>query len=479
MSSAIKTKDRAYWIKLALVLFIQIFFRFLPNFGSITDIGMAITGIFIGTLVGWCICDPVWPSISCLILMGLTEYSTVTTLLTQMFGNASIVTTIFTFLFSGCVLASGLSDWLGKWFMSRKILKGRPLLITAFFIFVSWLLGPYCGMSLLILLWDITMGIARQLDIDKKYHKYITITIFMLFFNCGVGFYFNWNPGVLSLFGIAQAIDPSALLAAWPFVGYGVVISLLLLFGTAFVLFLVYRPDLSKFKNVEIEAPGPMPTQCKISLLLIVILVISTILPAVLPSTWWLTAQLNKFGTIGALLLVLALAFTIRVDGKPMTTIKQATDLGLAWGPIFIMGTAIIAANALTSDQTGVVAQLTELLTPLFNGMSPFVFAMVIILLTIIFTNFLNNIVVAALFIPIVYSMQSVIGIEPFPLVVTMFYSCYVAVLLPSANPMTAFIFGRGDLIRKSDIFKYAPVAMAVSAVILICIGYPLACLLY
>ena len=66
-----------YWLKIVLVLAIQILFRFLPNFGQVTDLGMSILGIFLGAIVGWCICDAAWPSITAILLLGMTDYGTI------------------------------------------------------------------------------------------------------------------------------------------------------------------------------------------------------------------------------------------------------------------------------------------------------------------------------------------------------------------------------------------------------------------
>ena len=144
-----------------------------------------------------------------------------------------------------------------------------------------------------------------------------------------------------------------------------------------------------------------------------------------------------------------------------------------------MMGTALTVAGALTSADTGVTETLSDWLIPLFKGMPPFAFAAVIIILTIIFTNALNNIVVASMFLTIVYSLKDAVGINPLPLVIVMIYSCYLAVLLPSSNPMTAFMFGNKDKISNKDIFRYASVSMVTGALVLIFIGYPLACVFY
>ena len=289
-----------------------------------------------------------------------------------------------------------------------------------------------------------TYAVAKQAGLDRDNNRWTTITIYSLFFVAGVGFYFNWNPAVLSIMGIAQAVDSSFVLNAWPFVAYGGIVSLLLLAASAIALFVVYKPDMTPLKNVVIEEPPKISKQIKATLILIVILLVVTLLPSILPSAWGLTVWLGKFGTIGALSLVIAASLIIRIDGKQLVTMKDAADKGLAWGPIFIMGTALLAAGALTDSSTGVVATLTQALSPIFTGMSPFVFAAVLILLTIILTNFLNNIVIAAIFIAHNIFPCRRHRHQSDPLIMTLLYACYVAVFVTVGQPNGSIFIWQG-----------------------------------
>lgn len=478
LAKKVENKPTSYWIKVAVVLFIQIFFRYLPNFGEITDFGMAVLGIFIGTLVGWCLCDTVWPSFACLILLGFTDAGAVTPIMGKMFGNTVVVQSILSFLFSGVVLLSGMSDWAGQWLMSREFLHGRPWLLAILLVAVHVVLMPFCSIAILILLWDLVFSIAKQAGIDEGKNRWVGIMIYSVFYVVAIGNFFSWNAGIAGVVGMATAINPSDVLNAWPFLLYGFIIVVLLLVCAILPLFLIFRPDTSSLKNLKISEPPKMNKKIKICIGLIVFMIVMMIIPYIMPASWAFTGFMKHFGTVGTLALVLMISFIIPVDGKPMVNMKQAADKGLPWGPIMITGTAMTVAGILTGDGTNIVPALTSFFTPLFGGMSPFAFAAVIIIITIVLTNLLNNLVIAAIFVPIVYAMQNVIGINPFPLVVVMTYSCYVAVMLPSANPMAALMFGSGRISHK-DIWTYGSISMITAAIVLIFIGYPLATVFY
>ena len=49
-----------HYIITAIIIF---GFRFLPNFGPVTDDGMVLLGVFIGAVYGWSFINMLWPSI--------------------------------------------------------------------------------------------------------------------------------------------------------------------------------------------------------------------------------------------------------------------------------------------------------------------------------------------------------------------------------------------------------------------------------
>ena len=70
-------KSRKDLLQSIIIIAIMLFVGFLPPFGMITELGMRILGIFLGCIIGWCMGHMIWPSILGLILVGLTDYSTV------------------------------------------------------------------------------------------------------------------------------------------------------------------------------------------------------------------------------------------------------------------------------------------------------------------------------------------------------------------------------------------------------------------
>ncbi len=476
IKSSVLNKSASYWIKNATPVFIMIFFRFIPPFGGITPLGITIIGIFLGAIVGWCLCDETsWPSFLACIMLGLLGGSlSINGVIITAIGSVLTLQILFIFIFSGIILSSGFSTWAGKWLMSRKFLHGRPYLLTAFLMITMWLLAPFGGLAIMILLWEVIYEVANQVNLDKK-NIWQRIMVYSMLYNVLVGFYYNFSINCIGVFGLARNFDKSIVLNGYPFIIFGLITSGLLLAANLFMLLVVFRPDVSKLKNATIEAPAPMSKKQKFTIWLLVGFVVLQVFPSALPAAWDLTKFLSQFGIIGITLLALVVSFLIRFDGEPYCTIGEATRRGIAWGPLFMSATALVIAGAMTSKGTGVTEALNTLLQPLVAGLTPFTFGVLMIIGSMILTAPLNDLVVVSIFLTILYSIAPSMGINPFPYVVLLCYSCYMSPLLPSTNPIVAFTFGSKDKIKSSDMFKFSAVSMIVGSLILIFIGLPLA----
>ena len=94
-------RSPAYIINSVIALIIMIGFKYVvPASDPLTPLGVEILGILLGTLYGWLIVDDViWPSIACLILLGLSGFMTVPEAFAEGFGNNSVLLMLFFFLF--------------------------------------------------------------------------------------------------------------------------------------------------------------------------------------------------------------------------------------------------------------------------------------------------------------------------------------------------------------------------------------------
>lgn len=77
------------------------------------------------------------------------------------------------------------------------------------------------------------------------------------------------------------------------------------------------------------------------------------------------------------------------------------------WDMVFVVATGMFLASLLTGEGTGVSAWVAQTVGPLLQGHSEFVFLLLMGILALILTNFLNNVAIMFIFMAVVGTMAS------------------------------------------------------------------------
>ena len=171
-------------------------------------------------------------------------------------------------------------------------------------------------------------------------------------------------------------------------------------------------------------------------------------------------------GTIGntaicVLLLVIA-GFLMRKNGNSFVSLAKTFKDGIPWETMMILAFAVVATSALTNAGTGIKDQISAWLTPLFGeGTGTVLFVFLIILLSAIITNFIGNLVVGLMFVPIVVAFASSAGVAQ-NLVVAIAVTTNMSLFLPSGSPLAALLHSNTEWCTSNDIYKYSwPIVFA------------------
>lgn len=184
-----KQKKDFYLVHMAIGIGIMLLFRFLPlNLPNVTDTGMEILGIFIGTLYLWSTSDPIWSSVLAIFLTGLSGYADMNTVLTSTFGTPILVQVFFLLTLINCLIENNLTEYCGRFFLTRKICTGRPWLLTFFIMLGCMLMGAFMGgFTPVFLFWPILYDIFETVGM-KPYEKYPTIMVILVIVATLLGF---------------------------------------------------------------------------------------------------------------------------------------------------------------------------------------------------------------------------------------------------------------------------------------------------
>ena len=138
---------------------------------------------------------------------------------------------------------------------------------------------------------------------------------------------------------------------------------------------------------------------------------------------------------------------------------------GVSWGIFFMIGAGLALGAALT--RTGATDWLAELISPLVSGLPLIVSLLLLVFLSALLTNVMNNTTIAAVFVPILISLALTDPtLNPVLLVLAVSLATTFGYSLPSASGRMALVSASG-IIGSRDMMRYGLVATMISAFIL------------
>ena len=481
-----------YWLHLAVGAFFMFVFPKLGPFEPLTEVGMTIIGVFIGMVYLWSALDSIWPSLLGLFLVsiagyvpGLSGYAAVKQVFLESFGNETVLVCILGMILFAAVEYVGCTKYIARFFMSIKLLEGRPyIFLYIFFVCSYFIAGLTNPMAAMLILWPI----AQEVCLGFGYKKGDRVFALMI---CGVYLASTLGQPMLPFKGASYAIlgaymkMSGVVLNFGAYILYTIVMSLMML-----ALFVVYvrfvlRPDVEGFKTITVaeltkEKLEPMNAQQKTFLLMLVAYVVLLLLPNFLPKTIPFVAFLNNIGILGLTSIFIVVLMIIPYQGKPMLDFKGVAKKSFSWDIMFLVAAAMYICTAMTNDATGVKAFLIQLLSPLLAGKPDIIFVALILLFAITTTNFANNGGMALVLLPVILSFSDMYpGVNMTALAVTVCLIVFAALLTPAASPYCAMLHAREDLVSYSEILTFFVPMFFIAVISYVLVGINIANVLF
>ena len=480
-----KKKVEMVYVHFVVGLAIMLLIRFMPvELPGVTPVGKQILGIFIGTLYLWTTADPVWSSLFCIFMIGASDYGPMGSVLSATFGNPTVVQIFFLMIIMNTLQVHRLSAYIGRFFLTRKVIVGRPWAFTAVLFIGSVLIAAFVGcFAPIFLFWPILYDIFQDTGMKPK-EAYPTIMIILIAVGAAIGFpvppYMSNGLALISNYATitANILGTSVVInnAQWLLVAlvYGFVCAGAIILFAKFVL----RPDVSKLQDLTLEQLNknplpPLSKEQKMVAVIIVCFLLSMMLPSIfpfLPGMAWLSA--NSYGVA---ILFMVILCVLRSDGKPVFSVKD-NMVPFAWGTYFLVTSAILLGSVLTNDSTGVITFLNTVLSPIFQNMSPMVFSIVVLVIGCVLTNICNSLVIGMILQPVIATYCLSVGVNSAPIAAIMsMFVLACAIATPAASPFAAMLFGNKEWLRAKDIYKYDLMFVAIELVLVLVVGLPLA----
>ncbi len=218
-------------------------------------------------------------------------------------------------------------------------------------------------------------------------------------------------------------------------------------FGWALVMRFTPGCDASLMTNVDLSAmkakypDGMTKMQKAVVACMLVYLAVCVFISFVGGSSPFILA-LKNFSVYGWSMVAFTMYMVIHVDGKPILDMKRVGNY-FQWDTIFVIISATLVANVMTSAETGVSAFVTKMLNPIVGGMGEFGILVFLGFVTLVLTNFMNNMGVTITMLAVCFSLYAQGMIQNIEIaVITIGLLGMCGVMTPAASIYGAMLHG-------------------------------------
>ena len=417
----------AYIVKLLVGLFfIFVFGRVCPPWGGITQTGIQAIGIFFGLifLLSNSEFGLILPSLLGFLAVLLTDAYTPSSLMAATFGNSTVVQIIFAYVLCQNIISTGAGEFISKWLLTRKVLRGKPYLFCFVFFFAAWVMGAFAKIGGIVFVLALLDSLIDNLGYEKEgsFNRWMSLGSFV---SACIGMALIPFQGLpLVIFGaILSAMAQSGIV-----LNYAVYMLSIIVFSMAFIVLFALtmkacRVDADKLRAFDVsrisgEQGGKLRMTRKqvLACLIFLFAIAYSVVMAFLPADSPLGQALSTFDQCTWFILALVIFFLLREDGKPLLNEEQTFRSSISWGIVLAVCIFNVIGGMLANPELGVRGWLNALMEPIFTGLPFPVFMLLICFVSTICTNVFANaavgLIVGTLTMPFAITYGDTIGIN-------------------------------------------------------------------
>jgi sodium-dependent dicarboxylate transporter 2/3/5 len=305
----------------------------------------------------------------------------------------------------------------------------------------------------------VALTIAKQLPDPKKARQLLVLLVLGIAYAASLG-------GMVTIMGSSSNAVAAGFLAqirSWTFVDWMVygLPSFLLIFPLTWWLLLRIVKAPVRSLDVEpvrqkLEELGPMSAPERE--------VIWTLFVGVV--LWVGGSFLEPWLGLPETMLSSAMVAVLIVSYLAVRGILNWEDVkGVSWGIFLIIGAGLSLGETLS--RTGATDWFADLIVPLVQGPPLLVSLMLLVYLSALLTNVMNNTTIAAVFVPILIALaQGNPAFDPVQLVLPVTLATTFGYSLPSASGRMSLIAASG-IVNRSEMMRYGLVMTVISSLVL------------
>ena len=445
----------------------------IPPIAPITESGMKLLGVFVAAIFGWSISASVWPSLLTFALLPFTGLTNLAGLMAMSWGSDTVLFMVFMMAIISFMEVTGATAYMASWLMSRKMLAGHPWRLIFMIMLAGWALSTFCGnFPGMLITWGFIYQICDILGY-KPFDKFPNLMIFGVTIMGAISLStLPWSMNALVILGSYTASSGQTINAAH-YAMYSLPVGFMCILGFMLLCKFVFRLDVSDLKSFTPDMftakDKELTKERKIAIATLAAFILVLLVPSLLSATNPIRVISDTMGlSIKGALICLVLLF-IKVDGKPVFNFEKMVTKGIPWNMMMMIIGILSFVGLLGSADAGISAFLAKIFTPMFQNVSPAIFILLVLAITIVMTNFMINMVVAVIMISATMPIAVSMGIDPLQIVYLITLSCTIAFFLPAASAASCVMFANTQWVRAKDVYKYSiPTILMMGAVALI-----------
>ena len=474
-------------LKILVSLLIIAVFWVAPAPAPLTQVGMRVIGVFIGTVLMLSLVDTVWPAILAVALLGRTGVATLNEAIAGTLGSWIVYFVLMSFVMTYALNKSGFTDRLVAKFMSMKFVSKSPWVFTISMATIGLILAcfmdqvPAAAFMLMF-----ANKVYEELGYTKK-DAYPHVANIMVIYAVIIGGAMTPISHSLALLGMGiYEAAAGASMSLFTYLAFGVPTGLVLyVFLTVIMRLTCRNVDMSKFKDFDVQRVLKHQGKMQLRELITVIIFFGTVVMWMLPGiagmfteAAWVTA-LNDYGITFWAILSVVLMSVISVNNEPLINLKEVMNGQINWAILIFIAIGVYLGSAMSAESTGINAWITSNITPLTTSVPPVVVVIIITAAGVLMTNFASNVstitVMTGVGVSLALASGGAINPAGIALCTTMAGSC--AYLLPSSFACIAMLHGN-EWSNSKKVYIFGIIMMVASSLAIGLVGYSVGCAL-
>lgn len=458
----------------------------LPTNTGLTPIGASVLGVFAASIYMWLTVGVDWTSFLILGLLCLTGVASSNEIWALSWGNNIIPLVVSVMILNAAVDESGLAQKMARWFITRKVVQGKPYIFLAFFLLANLLASFVMGVTAVVIIFlSMAESIWTNLGYQKedKFAKAMALGV-MWVSVVGYGATPIGHAVPLMIVGLAEA-NLGVTVSFYDYMLVGIPLALIFFVIMMLVFRFLLKPDCGKFQGYDIEAAkrenAPLTKKGKIVAVVFFAVVFLWIAPDIvkyiLPDV---ASFISSMGAVVPPFLAVALLCILRVDNAPVLDFK-ASIKKVSWSSVMFMTAINALGSCITMESAGIQEFLQSICQPLANGLPLSLLVAAALLAVTVLTNFMScgvsGTLVYSAFVPVIMAIPNN-NIPILGLTVLIAIMSNVAFMTPSANPTAPLVFGPG-YVSLGEGMKYGAIMVAASYIVCMAVIWPLTQLVF